>query len=234
MASNQTSSYGLSQWEATDQVKRTDFNADNAKIDAALEELVSGKATTTALNSALSRITALESGKASQTDVAVLEDTVQQLTLDLTKIVVGSYTGNGTSPRTISLGAKPKAGCGGRRAALLLSHGLPVPGWFGGGRPRRPGLGGGHAGENRLKRISGVQSGVRPHQLPRLPVPLCGFPVRKETKEPPDLAVRGFTFQAERADVLMILIRLPLGQQREQCSNHPECRSYPRQTESHR
>lgn len=37
MASNQTSSYGLSQWEATDQVKRTDFNADNAKIDAALE-----------------------------------------------------------------------------------------------------------------------------------------------------------------------------------------------------
>ena len=73
MASNQTSSYGLSQWEATDQVKRTDFNADNAKIDAALEELVSGKATTTALNSALSRITALESGKASQTDVAVLE-----------------------------------------------------------------------------------------------------------------------------------------------------------------
>ena len=109
MASNQTSSYGLSQWEATDQVKRTDFNADNAKIHAALEELVSGKATTTALNSALSRITALESGKASQTDVAVLEDTVQQLTLDLTKIVVGSYTGNGTSPRTISLGAKPKA-----------------------------------------------------------------------------------------------------------------------------
>ena len=36
MASNQTSNYGLSQWEATDQVQRTDFNADNAKVDAAL------------------------------------------------------------------------------------------------------------------------------------------------------------------------------------------------------
>ena len=39
MASNQTSNYGLNQWEATDQVLRTDFNADNDKIDAALKEL---------------------------------------------------------------------------------------------------------------------------------------------------------------------------------------------------
>ena len=36
MASNQTSYYGLNQWEATDQVLRTEFNADNQKIDAAL------------------------------------------------------------------------------------------------------------------------------------------------------------------------------------------------------
>ena len=39
MASNQTSNYGLNQWEATDQVLRTDFNADNSKIDAALKGL---------------------------------------------------------------------------------------------------------------------------------------------------------------------------------------------------
>ena len=39
MASNQTSNYGLNQWEATDQVLRTEFNADNAKIDAALKGL---------------------------------------------------------------------------------------------------------------------------------------------------------------------------------------------------
>ena len=38
MASNYTEHYDLCQWEATDQVQRTDFNADNAKIDAALAE----------------------------------------------------------------------------------------------------------------------------------------------------------------------------------------------------
>ncbi|WP_298025357.1 hypothetical protein [uncultured Dysosmobacter sp.] len=36
MASNHTQHYELSQWQATDEVIRTDFNADNAKIDAAL------------------------------------------------------------------------------------------------------------------------------------------------------------------------------------------------------
>ena len=36
MASNQTQNYGLSQWELTDDVRMEDFNADNAKIDAAL------------------------------------------------------------------------------------------------------------------------------------------------------------------------------------------------------
>ena len=36
MSTNHTTNYDLCQWEATDQVLRTDFNADNAKIDAAL------------------------------------------------------------------------------------------------------------------------------------------------------------------------------------------------------
>lgn len=39
MASNYTESYGLCQWEATDQVLRTEFNENNAKIDAALKGL---------------------------------------------------------------------------------------------------------------------------------------------------------------------------------------------------
>ena len=39
MAANQTTNYQLNQWEATDQVLRTDFNADNAKVDAALAGL---------------------------------------------------------------------------------------------------------------------------------------------------------------------------------------------------
>ena len=36
MASNQTSNFQLSQWEANDEVLRADFNADNLKIETAL------------------------------------------------------------------------------------------------------------------------------------------------------------------------------------------------------
>ena len=46
MSSQKTEHYELNQWLATDQVLRTDFNADNAKIDAALNGLntvLSGK-----------------------------------------------------------------------------------------------------------------------------------------------------------------------------------------------
>lgn len=38
---NQTSNYQLSQWDPEDRILRTDFNSDNAKIDAALEGLKS-------------------------------------------------------------------------------------------------------------------------------------------------------------------------------------------------
>ena len=38
MSSQKTEHYELNQWLATDQVLRTDFNTDNAKIDAALAE----------------------------------------------------------------------------------------------------------------------------------------------------------------------------------------------------
>ena len=34
---NRTSNYKLCQWEADDKVQRTDFNADNAKLDAAIK-----------------------------------------------------------------------------------------------------------------------------------------------------------------------------------------------------
>ena len=39
MSTNQTTNYELNQWLSIDQVVRTDFNADNAKIDAALAAL---------------------------------------------------------------------------------------------------------------------------------------------------------------------------------------------------
>ena len=38
MASNYTENYGLCQWEATDQVRREEFNQNNAKVDAALNK----------------------------------------------------------------------------------------------------------------------------------------------------------------------------------------------------
>ena len=59
MASNQTSSYGLSQWEATDAVQRLEFNADNAKVDAALKSLsdqVVQKANQSAVNTVISAV----------------------------------------------------------------------------------------------------------------------------------------------------------------------------------
>lgn len=39
MASNYTENYGLCQWEATDQVRREEFNQDNAKMDETLKTL---------------------------------------------------------------------------------------------------------------------------------------------------------------------------------------------------
>ena len=108
MATNHTTNYELSQWLSTDQVLRTDFNADNVKLDTALNSL-SGEVEQKADQSALNAVATSVQAKADQTALDTLNSTVQQLTADLTKIVVGSYTGNGVSPRTISLGAKPKA-----------------------------------------------------------------------------------------------------------------------------
>lgn len=44
MATNHTEHYGLCQWEETDAVLRTDFNQDNAKLEAALKALQDSKA----------------------------------------------------------------------------------------------------------------------------------------------------------------------------------------------
>lgn len=48
MATNHTTNYQLNQWEATDQVLRTDFNEDNAKLDAALKSQADAIAANTA------------------------------------------------------------------------------------------------------------------------------------------------------------------------------------------
>ena len=75
MASNYTEQYKLCQWEATDAVLRTDFNEDNAKLEAALKALQDSKAekdlcyligdtlseTNRKLNDLIPRVEALES-----------------------------------------------------------------------------------------------------------------------------------------------------------------------------
>ena len=83
MASNYTTNYQLNQWEAGDQVLRTEFNQDNQKIDAAL----AGKADLTQLSE------------------------VEALALGRADIRLGSYTGDGASSRTIDLGASPGRCC---------------------------------------------------------------------------------------------------------------------------
>ena len=88
MASNHTEHFSLNQWQADDQVKRTDFNEDNAKIDAALNDLSGGlaeKATTAALETVSKKLAATPC------------------------LVTGTYTGDGTDSRLISLGFQPKA-----------------------------------------------------------------------------------------------------------------------------
>ena len=52
MSSNHTANYNLSQWVKSDKVLMEDFNADNAKIDAAL----AGKASASALSSLQSTV----------------------------------------------------------------------------------------------------------------------------------------------------------------------------------
>ena len=58
MASGQTQYYGLSQWEAADQVLRTEFNADNQKIDGALKAMRDLIVSPSVLNAVLDKLRA--------------------------------------------------------------------------------------------------------------------------------------------------------------------------------
>ena len=88
MASNHTEHFSLNQWQADDQVLRTDFNEDNAKIDSALKDLAAAqaeKADQTALD-------ALAAEVAKKATTAALE----AVRAAVPKIAVGTYTGTGT------------------------------------------------------------------------------------------------------------------------------------------
>lgn len=86
MASNYTENYGLCQWEAMDQVLRTDFNEDNAKVDAALADNASAiKAEIEARVSAINNLS-------------------QTHNCSLTTM---SYTGNGSTSRVFNFTSCP-------------------------------------------------------------------------------------------------------------------------------
>ena len=89
MATNYTANYQLNQWEPTDQVLHTDFNADNAKLDAALTNLA-GEASSKADQTALETL----SGQMDQKANILALDQVQS---HIPKLVTGTYVGTGGS-----------------------------------------------------------------------------------------------------------------------------------------
>ena len=112
MASNYTEHYDLCQWEATDQVQRTDFNADNAKVDAALDALAGQVAE-----------------KADGDDLAALSETVAEVSAGMGNcdMELLTYTGTGamgqSSPTRITFSVLPDAFLVVGDLAILLGRG---------------------------------------------------------------------------------------------------------------
>ena len=93
MSTNYTQNYHLSQWSRSDKVLMEEFNADNAKIDAAL----AGKAEAASVTALSRRV----DGKADVSSLNSLAQTVTSHGISLAgkgncRIYTGSYTGTGT------------------------------------------------------------------------------------------------------------------------------------------
>ena len=124
---NQTANYQLNQWESTDRILMADFNADNAKLDAALKaqsDAIAAKAaqstvaaltqtvSTKASQSALDSLTQTVSTKAEAAAVTALSQTVAGHTTALAgkgncQIYYTTYAGNGQTSRTLTFPAPP-------------------------------------------------------------------------------------------------------------------------------
>ena len=109
MASNFTANYQLNQWEEEDAVRRVDFNADNAKIDAAIKAVdrrVDGKADTSALNSLSSTVSSLSRTVSGQgSSLSSHGSAISRL--GNCAIYTGSYSGDGTTSKTLSFPGYP-------------------------------------------------------------------------------------------------------------------------------
>ncbi len=92
MSTNHTPNYQLSQWEPSDQFRRTDFNEDNAKIDAALSALTG-------------RVSSAESSLAGKAN----QSSLNSVSASVPKVKAGTYTGNGAASQDVWVGFTPKA-----------------------------------------------------------------------------------------------------------------------------
>ena len=107
---NRTANYNLCQFEAGDQVQRTDFNEDNAKIDAAIAAEASARQSgDSSLSGQLSSLSSTVSGKASQSSLNTLKNQVAKL--GNCQIDFFTYTGTGTTgasgPTRVNFPRKP-------------------------------------------------------------------------------------------------------------------------------
>ena len=112
MATNQTTNYQLNQWEPTDAVQRVDFNADNAKLDAALN----------ALSDQVAK-------KADEEDLTALSESVAAVSAGMGNcdMELLTYTGTGamgqSSPTRITFSSLPDAFLVVGDLAILLGRG---------------------------------------------------------------------------------------------------------------
>ena len=122
MASNYTEHYDLCQWEATDAVQRVEFNADNAKVDAALKALsdqVVQKANQSAVNTVISAVNQKADAATVNSLSSLLNSEIAQrqegdgalqsaLTLKGNcQIYYGTYVGDGQETRTLTFSGIP-------------------------------------------------------------------------------------------------------------------------------
>ena len=111
MASGQTKTYGFNQWQPEDKVLREEFNGDNEKMEQALTGLdgrVEGKAEQTEVDGLKTQLAT----KAAQSALDSLSASVtgglaRKYGTDNPYINAGSYIGDGTATRTISIGFQP-------------------------------------------------------------------------------------------------------------------------------
>ena len=98
MASNYTRNYNLCQWAEEDKVLRTEFNSDNAKIDAAIKavdsrvsSLSGSSASSTELNRLQNTVNALKTAVDGKADKSVVDGKADKSALDSLKATVNQH-----------------------------------------------------------------------------------------------------------------------------------------------